>query len=372
MKSKILIITGKFPPDIGGVASVGYDYACNLASLGHEVTVVTREFPDTPNPKDFIILQVPNKFGRRLWLFNYSCFLRKFSAEEFDQIILNGTLMPVVAGKYLKKDVLSKCVIIIQGLEIETVYENNNAIIKKFFYTLLRIRYYHKRAIMNCRKVVSVSDAYRNKFIIRSNLKKYDIKFQTIHTGIDRSIFYFIDSDFKSGMGFTDEDQIILTVSRIEKMKGFLSMLAIMEKLVKKNKPYKWIIIGDGPFYKELKEIVLQRNLAGSVFLLGQVERKKLNYYYSASDCFMLLSDYDECFGLVYLEAQSCGIPAVGRRKGGVVETIVHNKTGFLVNDDEECFNILLNKTYKNISKKDIEVFVKKFDKIEAAKELVK
>lgn len=68
---------------------------------------------------------------------------------------------------------------------------------------------------------------------------------------------------------------------------------------------------------QSLKEEVKREGLATSVIFLGRRNRDELSYYYSAADCFWLLSNYDECLPLVYLEAQACGIPAIGRKKGG-------------------------------------------------------
>jgi phosphatidylinositol alpha-1,6-mannosyltransferase len=42
-----------------------------------------------------------------------------------------------------------------------------------------------------------------------------------------------------------------------------------------------------------------------------------------------------EGFGLVFLEANACGKPAIGGRSGGAAEAIVQGKTGFLVEPDD-------------------------------------
>ena len=43
-----------------------------------------------------------------------------------------------------------------------------------------------------------------------------------------------------------------------------------------------------------------------------------------------------EGFGMIQLEAQACGRPVVSINAGGPADTIVHNKTGFLVDVGEE------------------------------------
>jgi glycosyltransferase involved in cell wall biosynthesis len=46
-----------------------------------------------------------------------------------------------------------------------------------------------------------------------------------------------------------------------------------------------------------------------------------------------------EPFGLVPLEAMSCGTPVVGVREGGVQESIIHERTGLLVERDPKKFS---------------------------------
>jgi glycosyltransferase involved in cell wall biosynthesis len=45
-----------------------------------------------------------------------------------------------------------------------------------------------------------------------------------------------------------------------------------------------------------------------------------------------------EPFGLVPLEAMACGVPVIGVLEGGVPESIVHERTGLLVERDPERF----------------------------------
>ena len=45
----------------------------------------------------------------------------------------------------------------------------------------------------------------------------------------------------------------------------------------------------------------------------------------------VVYTPYMEPFGLVPLEAMSCGTPVVGVNEGGVMETVLNGKTGILV-----------------------------------------
>jgi glycosyltransferase involved in cell wall biosynthesis len=52
--------------------------------------------------------------------------------------------------------------------------------------------------------------------------------------------------------------------------------------------------------------------------------------YYSASDVFVF-PGIQESLGMVFLEAQSCGLPVVAFDNAGVPEAVADGRTGFLV-----------------------------------------
>ena len=45
----------------------------------------------------------------------------------------------------------------------------------------------------------------------------------------------------------------------------------------------------------------------------------------------LLLPSEQESFGLVALEAMSCGVPVVGSRVGGLPEVVLHGENGYLL-----------------------------------------
>jgi glycosyltransferase involved in cell wall biosynthesis len=44
----------------------------------------------------------------------------------------------------------------------------------------------------------------------------------------------------------------------------------------------------------------------------------------------------EEDFGIIVVEAMACGTPVIAFRKGGASETVVHNKTGILFDQQTE------------------------------------
>ncbi len=367
---KILIITYTFLPDLGGAESVAYSYADLLVDMGFDVTVVSKRYENPIKNTKFKYLQVPDcKFVKYLWMSNFRKYLNRMDLNEYDVIILNESVMPAIVGKIFDNEILKKSIPIIQGVEVEWIYKNKK-IISRIFHSLIRLEYYHKKCLLDCRKIVSVSEFHKQKVIDAARLDSIRDKFEVVYTGIEKNVFYPALSSFREDNDLKNKE-VLVSVSRIRKMKGYLEMLSVFKRVVERDSSFRWVIIGDGPYLEELKRQVQINRLSEYIIFLGGKTREELKYYYSMADCFWLLSNYDECLPLVYLEAQACGIPAIGRNKGGTRETIRNNETGFLVDTEEECVRLILNRSYKNISKKAIKEFVDLFDEWEAAKKLI-
>ncbi len=60
--------------------------------------------------------------------------------------------------------------------------------------------------------------------------------------------------------------------------------------------------------------------------------KKEVSFLMQRAKAFLMTINWDEPFGLVMAEAQSCGTPVIGFDRGSVSELVEDNKTGFVVN----------------------------------------
>ena len=84
--------------------------------------------------------------------------------------------------------------------------------------------------------------------------------------------------------------------------------------------------------------------------ILSLINDHELAVLYNQAEV-VVYSPYLEPFGLVPVESMACGTPVVAVKEGGVRETVIHKKTGLLIDRDEELFGDaitkMLSKDYK-------------------------
>lgn len=128
----------------------------------------------------------------------------------------------------------------------------------------------------------------------------------------------------------------MIIVSRIKNLrnKGHQHLLNVLSEY-EVSKYWHLVVIGKGKGLGSLKQKVKEHNLQDRVHLLGH--KTDVENYEDMADV-VVLPSYFETFGLVLAEGMAMEKPAVAFKVGGVPEVIEDNKTGFVVdydNDDE-------------------------------------
>lgn len=122
----------------------------------------------------------------------------------------------------------------------------------------------------------------------------------------------------------------LLYAGRISRDKNLDMLCSIYIALTQKIRDINLIIAGDGPYLSELQDKMKD---SGRVRFTGRLPRHELPEFYSASDIFVFPSTTDT-FGMVVMEAQSCGLPALVTDIGGPQEIIINGETGFILEHD--------------------------------------
>ena len=121
----------------------------------------------------------------------------------------------------------------------------------------------------------------------------------------------------------------IFYVGMLLKSKG-VDILISAIPIIKKSIPDVCLYIaGAGKEETNLKNLVKELNIEKNVKFLGFITEEEKYTYYKSVDIFVLPSLF-EPFGLVLLEAMSCGKPVVASKVGGIPYIVEDGKTGLL------------------------------------------
>ncbi len=192
---------------------------------------------------------------------------------------------------------------------------------------------------------------------VAQRIKKYYHRdSEVIYPPIDLEKFQISNSEFQKNSKY------FLVVSRLVFYKKVDIAIEAFNKL---GLPLK--IVGTG-----IEMGRLRRMARKNIEFLGQLTDKDLLRYYQ--NCQAVIFPQEEDFGLVPLEAQSCGKPVIAYRGGGALETVIEGKTGeFFDKQTPESLKEAVEKfkpekyrqedCQKQAAKFSIEVFKEKFRK---------
>lgn len=193
--------------------------------------------------------------------------------------------------------------------------------------------------------------------------EKYEFEknINIIPTGIEVDRFFRENVDLKEvtklkkKLGLTKKDYVLLFVGRLAEEKNVEFLLDVAEKLIKKNKTYKLLIVGSGPDEEKFSNIAKEKKISNNVIFTGRVPWEEVPYYYHLSNLFLTAST-TETQGLTVVEAMASAVTPLCIHDEAFLPTITDGLNGKIFKTKEECFE-QIEYLYNN------PVFKKKMDK---------
>ena len=180
---------------------------------------------------------------------------------------------------------------------------------------------------------------YARNYLI-NELNQPSNKIYVIKPGINKKIFRppTSQSKIRQQLNIAASYPIILCTSRFEPRKGIKLLLQSLTKVVR-TYPKTLLILASplddyyiqSGYFTELIHAISNGNLSEHVLFLFNLQRHELVSYYQAANLYVLPSINLETFGLVTLEALSCGLPVVCYNKAGAPEEIVKKISPLLI-----------------------------------------
>lgn len=327
---RFLLMSTNFAPKVGGVEVVVDNLAQSLASLGHQVELVTALSCQQQSRRE-------ERGGFRVHRLYLAVIHRSWKVRS-------KLLFPQRALTTLVQ--LSRVVQVSRSDVIILFFADDAT-----FYALLL------RSLWRIPLVVSLRGAdledfpaasKANALLLRAALQKADALFTPSRYMLDYARTRYnlparlIACTIPNGISpqAADAGQPLhpagyaLVISRLVWKKGVDVVLKAYALLRHSVEPPELFIIGDGPERSRLKAMAVFYGLQDSVRFLGQVAPAQIGNYLAG--CSMLiLASRQEPFGNVVLEGMAAGKPVIATQVGGVPELLQHEQNGLLVAEDD-------------------------------------
>ena len=140
--------------------------------------------------------------------------------------------------------------------------------------------------------------------------------------------------------GLDPDAEVIVGISRLVTRKGFDTAIRAVARLGRVRPNLRLVIAGGGREDARLRR--LADELDAPVTFLGRIPNADLPPLYGCADVFAMLCRNrwggleQEGFGIVFVEAASCGVPQVAGDSGGAAEAVADGETGFVIADPED------------------------------------
>ena len=307
--SRILYITRKYPPSIGGMQKLSYEISTRLAEIA-SVSVVAWGYSQL-----YLPVFLPYAASRA------TIDLLRAPAD----VLYVGDALLSPLGVALGRLFGTPTVVTVHGLDITFANAAYQRIVSRCLRNVDLLICISTYARDQCLERGVPSDKCR---VIRPGVEIHDPP----AGGKDRAK-KILSSLIGKPLA---RQQIVLSVGRLVPRKGVLHFVAdILPALVQKCPNMHYVVVGEGPEQESIKRTVQVLGLEHAVSLLGHVDDSTRQSIYSASDLFVmpnLLMERDvEGFGLVALEAAAAGLWVVASKVDGIPDAVTEGENGFLI-----------------------------------------
>lgn len=349
------MITGQFndsfPPIMDGVANVVKNYAYWLNKKYGKSYVITPSFPKHEDNEDFTVyryLSIPLLFKKpyRLGLPLLSTKVRKDLYNiEFD--ILH-THSPFSAGAFAMEIAKKKKVPIITTFHSK-LYDDFKEELKSEslskFALEKTIEFYN-----SVDYVWAVSKGSAN------TLKNYGYSgyIDVIPNGTDFT--YPNDYDKRCRIvnekyNISHEELVLLYTGQLIWQKNIELIAEAIASLKASNFKCKILIAGEGNARKEFFSLIKELGIEDYIIYAGVItNRDDLKSLFARADLFVFPSVYDNA-PIVLKEAAAMKTPALLVKGSNAAEGIIHEKNGYLCENNVECFVRIIKQAVKNKEK---------------------
>jgi len=324
---RIAEVAPTFLPSKNGIATVAYNNAWSLATLGHDVTVFTPRYAKGPFADEYPFkverLNPWFKYGNAGVLPQLVWKLRKFDVIHLHYPFFGGSEIIYFLDKF-------------RDLKLVLTYHMDVVgigLLSKFF------RWHTNnvlpRVLDMADKVIVTSWDYAKYSDIGDRLEVEPEKYVEIPCGVNHLLFRprLTNKTIMEKYELHGK-KVILFVGALDKAHYFKGVNVLIQAIdiISDRDDFRVLIVGEGNLKEGYQTLVESMGLGKKIIFTGFVSDDMLPKYYNVADIFVLPSiDKSEAFGIVSLEAMASGLPVIASDLSGVRSVVDKKRTGLLV-----------------------------------------
>jgi len=301
-------------PDAGGAEIHLHEILTRMAARGHRVTFFSCRFAGASEEESYDGIDVI-RHGK--WYdanFTLPRRVKRFlEGEKADLVLEDINKIPFYMPWYTDVPVMP----VIPHLFGATVFRETNPLFASYVYLWeLMIPHVYRR----CRFAV-ISESTKEDLVRRGvDRDRIDV----VLCGLDHGRFRLVDGVEKFA------EPTLVHFGRVRKYKAIDVVIRALKKIRQSVPNARLVVIGDGPELPNLRQLADQLGLAGAVEFTGRVSTEAMVATLNRAHLFLNASP-KEGWGLTVVEANACGVPVIGSNRPGLRDSILHEKTGYLV-----------------------------------------
>ena len=326
----------RFAPHSGGAVVVATEIANNLAKLGHQVTVLTPDLPQSGQRYEpemnsrvrVIRVETPSKTNLKIAARRCKSNLEK-KGKELGRKEKFDFVLTIFHPFHLVPNAAISCA---NTLGIPSIIKVDDAVYEKSYGIKSLQRKIEKiistRSLSKASKVL-VSNI-PTKEIMKSYYKIDEEKISIVPNGVDLSFFKTYNRNPKK----------IVFSGVMYHHRGLDVLLDAAPKIVKEIPETKLVLLGDGPEMKKLKEIVRQKNLESNIEFKGWIDRKDIPEHLSNASIgigpLKRTTVTENALPIKVLEYMASSLPILAKTGTLPEDVLENNENGWFIENSSE------------------------------------
>jgi glycosyltransferase involved in cell wall biosynthesis len=348
-KKKIVLLSAFYDPFMSGAEQMVKEIAERLGKI-HEITLVTarldRRLPIEEKRAAFRLERVGlgyKNLDKILYPFLAAWKVRKIKPDIAHAIMESYAGGALVLVKYFYPR--AKRILTLQSGDLDDERKQRKWSVKFFW-----------RLIHTAPDFITAISSFLAERAIRLGMKKE--KVAVIPNGVDFNTL---------PKNILQDNRRVICVARLSWEKGIDFLIKAWPTVRQEFKDARLILVGEGDKRRNIEDLISQLGIESSVELKGKLPHNQTLEEIARSEVFICPS-LAEGLGIVFIEAQACGVPVIGTLVGGIPDVIKDGETGFLIEPKKteeiaRALNKLLGNTElrKGLSARGLES-ARKFD----------